>query len=303
MACCDSVSVGYSSPQEAMKAEKEKVLLVPCIATQAEQSDYLAVIDADPASPTYAQVINRVSTGRSGVELHHSGWNSCSSCYGKPGSPQRRFLVLPALVGGNIFVFDCADPRNPKLHVVVEREKILSKTGLSYLHSAHCLGTGEILVSAMGTGTGERSGGFLLLDQDFEVKGRWESQDSKVPSFGYDMWYQPRVNIMVSSEWGEPNAFVPGFNPEHVKNGRYGHHLHFWDFKERKHLFEIDLGLAEGALPLEVRMLHEPTSTHGFVGVALSSNVIHFWKGDNGKLPISAYVMFTATLLFLFSVV
>ena len=62
-------------------------------------------------------------------------------------------------------------------------------------------------------------GGFLLLDgETFDVTGKWESDDSTCP-FGYDFWYQPRHNVMVSSEWGAPNAFMKGFNLEDLKSG------------------------------------------------------------------------------------
>lgn len=37
-----------------------------------------------------------------------------------------------------------------------------------------------------------------------QVKGRWTEEETK---FGYDFWYQPRHNVMISSEWGTPNAF------------------------------------------------------------------------------------------------
>ena len=42
------------------------------------------------------------------------------------------------------------------------------KTGLAYLHSSHCLGSGEIVISAMGdpqvsAGCGARRPGLLLL--------------------------------------------------------------------------------------------------------------------------------------------
>ena len=42
------------------------------------------------------------------------------------------------------------DPRAPKLAHTAEPEDIQSKTGLAYLHSSHCLGSGDIMVSAMG---------------------------------------------------------------------------------------------------------------------------------------------------------
>ena len=62
-------------------------------------------------------------------------------------------------------------------------------------------------------------GGFIILDgSTFEVKGNWEKEGQATP-FGYDFWYQPRHNVMISSEWGSPKAFLSGFNPEHVQNG------------------------------------------------------------------------------------
>ena len=64
------------------------------------------------------------------------------------------------------------------------------------------------------------TGGFILLDgKSFEVKGTWEGEGNSTP-FGYDFWYQPRKNVMISSEWGEPNAFLHGFNPQHVADGK-----------------------------------------------------------------------------------
>lgn len=62
-------------------------------------------------------------------------------------------------------------------------------------------------------------GGFLLLDgETFDVVGKWQNDDSSVP-FGYDYWYQPRHNVMISSEWGAPKAFMKGFDLEDFKAG------------------------------------------------------------------------------------
>lgn len=63
------------------------------------------------------------------------------------------------------------------------------------------------------------SGGFILLDgETFEVKGNWEKGD-KVPPLGYDFWYQPRHNVLISSEWGVPKVLADGFNPADVERG------------------------------------------------------------------------------------
>jgi len=72
-------------------------------------------------------------------------------------------------------------------------------------------GSGEIMISCLGNAKGELPGGFALLNENFEVTGRWNTE--KVPSsvqFYYDFWYKPRYNIMVSSEWAAPNVFDKG---------------------------------------------------------------------------------------------
>ncbi len=117
----------------------------------------------------------------------------------------------------------------------------------------------------------------MLLDgATFKVKGNWEAPGQATP-YGYDFWYQPRHNVMVSSEWGDPNCFLKGFNPQHVADNKYGRHLHFWDWTRHEVIQDIDLG-EEGLIPLELRFLHDPNATEGYVGAALSSNVIRFYK-------------------------
>ena len=64
------------------------------------------------------------------------------------------------------------------------------------------------------------------MDGDtFSVKGNWEAAGHSTP-FGYDFWYQPRHNVMVSSEWGEPNTFLSGFNPAHVAEGEMDYYYY-----------------------------------------------------------------------------
>ncbi len=58
-------------------------------------------------------------------------------------------------------------------------------------------------------------GGFLLLDEKFEIAGRWEA-DLAGMNYNYDFWYQPRHNVMVSSEWAAPATTRPGFKLDDV---------------------------------------------------------------------------------------
>src|ERR671939_575244 len=100
----------YASPQEAMKAEREKVLYAIALydGTGIEEPDYLATVDVDPHSPTYSQIISRTVMPYVGDELHHFGWNACSSCHGDEGK-SRRFLVVPSLGSSRIHIIDTAD--------------------------------------------------------------------------------------------------------------------------------------------------------------------------------------------------
>ncbi|XP_054639105.1 methanethiol oxidase isoform X5 [Dunckerocampus dactyliophorus] len=125
-------------------------------------------------------------------------------------------------------------------------------------------------------------GGFVLLDgETFEVMGNWEHPGEAAP-FGYDFWYQPRHNVMISTEWGAPKALADGFNPAHVAEGQYGSSLHIWDWTTHRRVQSLDLG-EEGAIPLEIRFLHDPDATEGFVGCALRGNVFRFYKAPTGK--------------------
>jgi selenium-binding protein 1 len=106
--------------------------------------------------------------------------------------------------------------------------------------------------------------------------------------YNYDFWYQPRHNIMVSSEWAAPKTVTPGFKLDDVKAGKYGQSINFWDWKERKLIKSFDLGGA-GLIPLEVRFHHNPDSTHGFVGAALSSVMWH-WHKDGAEWKVEKVI-------------
>src|SRR5438445_706430 len=111
-----------------------------------------------------------------------------------------RDLIVPGLRSSNLHIVDCAtDPRKPRLHKVIEGAEIKAKTNLSAPHTIHCLGS-DIIISMLGNARGEAPGGFLQLNENFEIVGRWEN-DSTGMLFNYDFWYQPRHNVMVSSEW------------------------------------------------------------------------------------------------------
>jgi methanethiol oxidase len=262
----------YGSPGEAMQAPPEEFLYLACLhtGTRVEAPDFLAVVDAEDG-----RILHETPMPNVGDELHHFGWNRCSSaCHG----PDRSHLIVPGFRSSRIHILNVADdPRRPRIEKVIEPQEIVEKTGYTRPHTVHCMPGDNVVVSMLGDREGGGAGGFAVIDaRTFEVKGRWENGGAK-PDLNYDFWYQPRKNVLVSSEFGEPNAYEPGFDIEDVGAGRYGQRLHFWDLAERRLEQTLDLGEA-GLVPLEVRWLHDPEAEQGFVGGTLASNILRFHR-------------------------
>ncbi|MGH2751213.1 MAG: selenium-binding protein SBP56-related protein [Actinomycetota bacterium] len=265
----------FASPEDAMAAPQEEFLYVACLheGTGVEAPDFLAVVDCERGRVTHETPMPNV-----GDELHHYGWNRCSSaCHG----PDRSHLIVPGFRSSRIHVVNVADdPRRPRVEKVIEPEEIVEATGLTRPHTIHCMPGENVVVSMLGDRDGNAACGFAVLDaRTFEIKGRWENGGER-PPMNYDFWYQPRKNTLVSSEFGEPKAYETGFDLADVQAGRYGQRLHFWNLAERTLEQTIDLG-EQGLVPLEIRWLHDPESEQGFVGAALSSVIWRFYR-ENG---------------------
>ena len=185
--CCGP---GYSSPQKAIEAPREKLLYTIAIytGTGIQKPDYLATVDVDPESPTYSQVIHRLEMPGIGDELHHMGWNACSSCH-DDSSMSRKYLILPGVRSNNLHIVDTAtDPRAPRLHKVIEGAEIKAKADLSGPHTVHCLGS-EIIISFLGNAKGEAPGGYLQLDKRFQYRWSLGKLDG-----GYQVWLRLLVS-------------------------------------------------------------------------------------------------------------
>ncbi|WP_437764811.1 selenium-binding protein SBP56-related protein [Sorangium sp. So ce281] len=289
----------YPSPRLAMEAPPERLAYVTALHAGAAlkrpgepRHDALTVVDLDPRSPAYGTLVSVNELPTYGDELHHSGWNACSAAlcpYAPHPHVERRFLLLPALRSSNIFVFDVKpDPRRPELVHTVRAEEIAKRAGYSRPHTLHC-GPDGIYVSALGGPDGDGPGGIFVLDcESFDVLGRWEID--RGPQFlHYDFWWHLGHDTLLTSEWGTPKMIEDGVNPELLLGKKYGHSVHVWDMRKRKHLQALDLG-DEHQMALELRPAHDPTKAYGFVGVVVSvkdlSASIWLWHRDGDRWAI-----------------
>lgn len=265
---------------------REKILYIVTVNPRLDETDgdYLSTVDADPSSDTYGKVIHRTYTKSKGNELHHSGWNTCSSCFKINDSSadkihKRDKLICPSLNSNRIYVFDMSEnERKPKLYREIDGS-VLMNNNVCAPHTTHCMADGTVLISTMGDREENAKGDFIQFDSQFHCLGTW-SRGEKKAICGYDFWYQPYIDVLVASEWGAPKLFKRGFRLSDIENpADYGRSINFYRLSDHKLFQTIDLG-ADGITPLEIRFLHNPLRSTGFVGCALNSNLFVFYRPD-----------------------
>ena len=280
----------YPSPRAATQAPPEELAyVVRSNPADDGRPDAMCVVDVNPSSSTYGSVTGQTEMTSPGDELHHFGWNACSSML-CPNSPhphgERRYLVVPSLGSSRVYILDTKpDPSQPKLVKTIEPEEIAARAGYAKGHTVHC-GPDGIYVSALGAPDGDGPGGIFMLDHDtFDVLGRWEI-DRGDQYLHYDFWWHLGHDTMVTSEWGTPNMVQTGVQPDLLLEGKYGHQLHFWNLRNRRKVETVDLG-KEHQIALELRPAHDPTKAYGFVNSVVSltdlSSSIWLWHRANGS--------------------
>lgn len=135
----------------------------------AEDSDFLAVIDADTASATYAQVVATSPTGAVGTMPHHIELEMPAG--GRP-------LFASAYAAGRAYLFDLADAKRPRLTGTLD-----TVPGLRSPHSFVRLADGNVLAT-MQFGD-ERAkgkpGGLALFSPEGRVVRQGSSADPTMP--------------------------------------------------------------------------------------------------------------------------
>ncbi|NWW75555.1 SBP1 oxidase, partial [Climacteris rufus] len=290
---------------------REEVAYVTCTyrSTCIDQPDFLATVDLNPRSCHYGQVIHRLPMPNLKDELHRAGWGSACGC------PDRTKLILPGLISSRIYVVDVGSQcRAPRICKMIEPADVFWKCNKGYLAVPHALPNGDILIAntgdPAGNGKGEFScpnsrpggkagggiahsppcatGGFVVLDGNtFELKGNWENECETPPS-GYDFWFQPRHNVLVSSAGVVPKWADRRFDPDDLKKGIFGRRLNVWNLSCRSLTQCFDLG--EDSLPLSVRFLHNPEAAEGYVGCTLSGVIFRFYKCEANNWAVEEVI-------------
>ena len=287
----------YPSPRLAAEAPAETLAYVATINTDgSERPDALAVVDVDPTSSSYGQVVGRLEMSSVGDELHHFGWNACSSAlcpYAPHPHVERRYLIVPGLRSSRLYIVDTKpDPRRPKIVKVIEPEEVARKAGYTRPHTVHC-GPEGIYISALGSPEGKGPGGIFLLDhKTFEIKGPWERERGD-QYLAYDAWWHLTQDVLLTSEWGTPDLIESGLIPEALMEKRYGRNVHIWDLRRRRHLKTLPVD-DDDQMVLELRPAHDPNKSYGFVSVVINlkdlSSSVWLWHRNDGDWALEKVI-------------
>ena len=120
-------------------------------------SDFLAVIDADPASPDYGQVVATAPTGVAGSVPHHT----------EVEMPAGGLLMANGFEAGRTWVFDLREPLKPRIVA-----SFGDLDGYMHPHTYFRLPNGNVLATFQyhgGHGPKAEGGGLLEIDNDGHV--------------------------------------------------------------------------------------------------------------------------------------
>jgi hypothetical protein len=95
-------------------------------------NDFLTVIDADPASPSYGQLLTTLATDQQTVRVHHTEYTM----------PAGGMLFANDHDAGRTFIFDVRDPLHPKI-----ASSFTDMAGFMHPHSFLRLPNGHVLAT------------------------------------------------------------------------------------------------------------------------------------------------------------
>jgi hypothetical protein len=244
-------------------------------------TDFLAVVDAKPSSPTYAQIVATVPVGVSGTMPHHTEYEF----------PASDMLFANGWVAGETFIFDLHDPMKPRL-----AGEFKGRDGYSFPHSFARLPNGNLLGTFQSHGEGLASGGGLVeVDEKGSVVRSSSALDPAVDRdliWPYSLTVDPKADLVISSSspmmWPEWKPLPPGSWSLKKINDQVTSQVQIWrlsDLKLLKTVTLTDSGGNHSLYPAEPAVLPD-----GSVYVNTFSCGLYLMKDLNSASPSAQLV-------------
>ena len=235
----------------AAAPERERYLAVWTGDDDREDEDFLAVLDADPASPTYGKVLRTLPVGSKGNEPHHIDYEP---------RPEKT-IWGSGLMTSRTFVFDVADPMNPTLRKVDEPggadRRLFAPHSYIRLPNDHTLASFQESGDPRAGHVHGKTGGIGGL-VEFDASGAFvrevSAADPNAPNeiiAPYSLQAKPSLDRLLTTN--EAHGFVSGdFTP--------GRSVQVWRLSDLKLLKTIVLPVGkrgnENWAPFEPRFVH-----------------------------------------------
>jgi DNA-binding beta-propeller fold protein YncE len=202
--------------------------------------DFLAVVNFDKASADYGKIVTTVplpEPGGTWNEPHHVGLSGDGKVLACGG-------LLSVLKGQKeIFFFDLADPKAPKL--VSAADPPLSGVTDEFV----ALDGGGFLVTMMGGAQGHAPGRVAEFDAQGLLTAEHPADPPKDGFNPHGISIRPEMNLMVTSDFICPSSTLHAVKGDLAIRGS----VRVWDFKERKILRSVTVG--QGAGTIDVRLI------------------------------------------------
>jgi hypothetical protein len=159
-------------------------------------NDFLAVIDADPASPSYGHLVTTVATDQPTMYAHHTEYTM----------PASGMLFANDHDAGRTFIFDVRDPLHPKVAT-----SFTDLAGYMHPHSYQRLPNGHVLATFqhahhnmmnMNDGHMGTSGGLVEIDDEGKAVRAASNADPAFPDallMPYGLVILPNLDRVVST--------------------------------------------------------------------------------------------------------
>ena len=209
----------YPSPASADRGRRRRSWPTSSRSTRADgaeaKPDALDVVDLKPGSSTYGQVVGRLDMPNVGDELHHFGWNACSSAL-CPWAPhphvERRYLLVPGL----------RSSRHPRRRRQgrpaparsssrsIEAEELAAGAPATAARTRPLRPRRALRVGARATRTATApAASSCSTTTTSRRSGAWEI-DRGPQKLAYDVWWNIGYDTLLTSEWGTPNMVEDG---------------------------------------------------------------------------------------------
>lgn len=239
----------------ATKSQGSSYLFVWAGDAERKASDFLAVIDANPSSSTYGQVVNRAPVGATGTMPHHLEYEF----------PADNHLFASGWAAGRGFVFDLSDPLKPRIV-----GQFAGRDGYVFPHSFVRLPNGHVLATFQSHGEGYAPGGGVVeLDDKGDVVRSASAVDPAVSKdliWPYSLAIAPKLGVAVESmtPMGMPAWATPpvGSWPKKQVDDQVTAHVQVWRLSDLALLKTVELpadSAKHNQWPAEPRLLADGT--------------------------------------------